>query len=60
MVDIDLTIIVDGISGGTIDMGGLEPSTDLALGELSIGTPVPIIPSNYGLITWDGNVLTVS
>lgn len=32
----------------------------LELGALSIGAPVPVIPSNYGLITWNGSYLTVS
>lgn len=37
----------------------IQPVT-LDLGALDVGTLVPIIPSNYGLITWDGAVLTVS
>ncbi len=32
----------------------------LDVGALDVGTVVPMIPSNYGLITWDGNTLTVS
>lgn len=37
----------------------VQPVT-LDLGALDVGTLVPIIPSNYGLITWDGSTLTVS
>ncbi len=37
----------------------VQPVT-LDLGDLDVGTLVPIIPSNYGLITWDGSTLTVS
>ena len=37
----------------------IQPVT-LDLGALDVGTLVPIIPSNYGLITWDGSTLTVS
>lgn len=37
----------------------VQPVT-LDLGALDVGMLVPVIPSNYGLITWDGHVLTVS
>lgn len=37
----------------------IQPVT-LDLGALDVGMLVPVIPSNYGLITWDGHVLTVS
>ena len=37
----------------------VQPVT-LDLGALDVGMLVPVIPSNYGLITWDGSTLTVS
>ena len=37
----------------------VQPVT-LDLGALDVGTLVPVIPSNYGPIQWDGAVLTVS
>lgn len=37
----------------------VQPVT-LDLGALDVGMLVPVIPSNYGLIQWDGAVLTVS
>lgn len=39
--------------------GSLAPdSSGIVAGTLSV--PEKIIPSNYGLITWNGSVLTVS
>lgn len=53
-LDIELTIDADPAL-----VLEIEPAT-VDVGDLFIGELVPYIPSNYGLITWDGHVLTVS
>lgn len=37
-----------------------EVTSQVIAAEFAIGAPVPVIPSNYGLITWNGSYLTVS
>lgn len=54
------TVVLDGellLTLPDVAECNLDISDD---GELGIVTVIHEIPSNYGLITWDGSVLTVS
>ena len=54
------TEITVEVSDGNFDMGAVEVSPGIDLGDISIGALVPVIPRNYGLITYNGSVITVS
>lgn len=54
------TVVLDGELSLTLPEVA-ECNLDISAdGELGIVTIIPNIPSNYGLITWNGSVLTVS
>lgn len=52
--------ITVSISETSVEIGDLTVNGNLDLGEITIGNLVPVIPSNYGLITYNGSIITVS
>ena len=52
--------IVVSISETSVEIGDFTVNGNLDLGEITIGNLVPVIPRNYGLITYNGSIITVS
>ena len=56
MVDLHIELEIEAAE--TINLTVETPS--VTIDGFEISSPVPIIPSNYGLITYNGSVITVS
>ena len=54
---VDLRIELEINSNASLSV---EISDAATICGLEIASPVPVIPSNYGLITYNGSVITVS
>ena len=55
MVDLQIELEIEAAETITLDV-----SQQVTIDGFEVSSPVPIIPPNYGLITYNGSVITVS
>lgn len=56
MVDLHIDLEVSGNEAITVDVS----DEIITIEGLEVASPIPVIPSNYGLITYNGSIITVS